>query len=120
VLTALKPYGQKPRAISAYSLFPDGSHGKDGTYLGGTDKDGNKIYATRFVADVTVSRDSAKWVEYLLCRAGWELMSKPLDSRNQQWAAKWGGQMPRPWVGDGCKVPTKEARQGRHQTIFGG
>ena len=120
VLTALKPYGIKPKRLDTYSLFPDGSHGKDGTYLDGKDENGGKIYATRFCADITVSNESAKWVEYLCCRAGWELLSKPLDARNQGWAAKWGGTMPRPWIGDGCNVPTKEARQGRHKTILGG
>lgn len=55
------------------------------------------------VAEVLVSEAAAKWTEYLLLRTNkLRLISKPLDKRNLQWALKWGGAMPKPWVEPGC------------------
>lgn len=74
--------------------------------------------------DVTGAPSFAKWVEYVACRAmsadngktgTMVLVSKPLDARNEQWAAKWNT-LPAPgeWRQAGCKH-TPPQQQGKPQ-----
>ena len=79
------------------------------------------IWVKKHVAQIDVDGDLsfAKWAEYVVCRliaaenatqvagkggAHLYLMSKPLEPRNQKWAAKWNT-LPDPgeWVQAGCK-----------------
>ncbi len=78
------------------------------------------IWVKRHIARIEVNGDItfAKWCEYVICRliateAGKEksqqtgylyLMSKPLEPRNERWAAKWDT-LPAPgdWKQGGCK-----------------
>lgn len=53
---------------------------------------------TAIIANVTVNEAAAAWAEYLLLRTG--LLYVPgryADPRNEQWAARHGGQMPPAW-----------------------
>ena len=99
VKNALQPYGVKFRIAGEYTA---------GAYL--------------MVAEVDVNDQAAKWAEYLMLRSGkMQLISKPLDRRNLQWALQWGGAMPRPWVEAGCNVkalaaPTAEIPESRRET----
>ena len=102
VLTLFQPYGFKNLHVKSYSVSGAG-YGRDGaTFAKGAFVDYN-------VAEITVSDASAKWAEYLICRAKiFRLMSTPLDPRNEQWAAKWDD-LPRAWTQSECRRP-KEAK----------
>jgi len=61
------------------------------------------------VAKVTVSSDAAAWAEYLLLRTQQlHRVGGYVNRRNEQWAAKHGGQMPpawnegKPWIESSC------------------
>ena len=85
VLTALKPYGYKVGhkfEIESYSLGYDWERGEDGKPI---DQDWSKTQAN--VAEITVSDARASWTEFLICCTGaFQLMSPPIDPRNQIWA----------------------------------
>lgn len=99
VKTALQPYGVKIKALRGYSLYPDGSKGNDTQWIA---NDAGQFPA-RNVAEVTVNDQAAAWAEYLLLRTGrLELLSRPYDQRNERWAAKWAGAMPKPWREKNC------------------
>ena len=91
------------------------------------------IWVKKHVAHIEVNGDAtfAKWCEYVICRliaaennrqvagkgGAWlYLMSKPLEPRNRQWAAKWDT-LPEPgeWVQRGCKhvAPQEKTAQAR-------
>ncbi len=92
VTGVLKPYGVR-FSIRSYSRGPGDEELAD-----------NALDAYVSVAEVTVSDAAAAWAEYLLRRSNqFILLSKPIDKRNIQWAAKWNGEMPGPWVEAGCK-----------------
>lgn len=64
---------------------------------------------TAQVATVTVSEKQAAWAEYLLLRTGKLYCPNGyVNRRNEQWAAKHGGQMPpawadnKPWIEKSC------------------
>ena len=83
IMKTLTPYGIKIHGISEY--------------------DGGELKQYMQCADVTVNDRAAAWVEYLLMRSGrFQLLSKPIDARNEQWALKWDKRMPQPWVEAGC------------------
>ncbi|MEZ4614076.1 MAG: hypothetical protein R2867_00980 [Caldilineaceae bacterium] len=78
------------------------------------------------VAQVTVSKAAAAWAEYLLLRTGrLKCPDGYIDQRNEQWAARHGGQMPpawadgKPWIerscSDGLKAwgPVRKAAKGK-------
>lgn len=110
VKNALQPYGVKFRIAGEYM----------GDYAGQWVQDTAGAYL--MVAEVDVNDQAAKWAEYLMLRSGkMQLISKPLDRRNLQWALQWGGAMPRPWVEAGCNVkalaaPTAEIPESRRET----
>lgn len=61
--------------------------------------------------DVGFSSAAAKWGEYVLLRYGYELLSKPLDPRNIDWANRHlGSSCPHGWYEPDCKNPPKGAR----------
>lgn len=83
ITRTLRPYGVKIRNISEY---------KDPALDG-----------YMHCADVTVNDAAAAWTEYLLLRSGrFQLLSKPIDPRNEAWALKWDKKMPQQWVENGC------------------
>jgi hypothetical protein len=103
VLTALKPYGFTEGhnlGLNAYSLSQSGKRGQDGNLASLAADDltiGN-------VVEVTVRPQAAAWAEYLLCRTRqFQLLSTPLEPRNEQWAIKHDG-MPKPWKEKGCSL----------------
>lgn len=115
VLTALEPYGLACLHVKAYAESEAGT-GRDGA---GVVK-GKPVL--RNVAEVTVKEGAAKWAEYLLLRTGkFALVSKPLDPRNERWAAKWGGKMPVPWQPTGdckaTKAPAPAPKSARKRTV---
>lgn len=105
------------------------------------------IWVKRHIAHVEVNGDAsfAKWAEYVVCRliaadgGNMRLMSRPLEPRNEQWAAKWST-LPEPgeWRQAGCKhkppkqdktvkaappvgkptKPAKQAKPNRHSSIL--
>lgn len=61
------------------------------------------------VANITVNEAAAAWAEYLLLRTGQlHRVGGYVNRRNEQWAAKHGGQMPpawnegKPWIESNC------------------
>lgn len=61
------------------------------------------------IAKITVSSEAAAWAEYLLLRTGQlHRVGGYVNRRNEQWAAKHGGQMPpawnegKPWIESSC------------------
>lgn len=61
------------------------------------------------IAKITVSKEAAAWAEYLLLRTGkLHRIGGYINRRNQQWAAKYNGQMPpawdngTPWIETSC------------------
>ncbi len=69
---------------------------------------------TAHVAKVTVSKAAAAWAEYLLLRTGkMYRVGGYTDKRNEQWAARHGGQMPpawsdgEPWIEKSCSEGVK-------------
>lgn len=98
VLTALKPYGFNPLHVESYAQTEDGRRAEDGATLIGNDR------PLCNVAEVTVSSAAARWCEYVLLRSKrFSLMSRPLDERNEVWAAKWNT-LPRAWSQAGCST----------------
>ena len=98
VMTALKPYGFNPLHVEAYAQSDDGQRAKDGAVLIGNDR------PLCNVAEITVSDAAARWCEYVLLRSHkFQLMSRPLDTRNETWAAKWNT-LPRAWTQAGCST----------------
>ena len=111
VLTALQPYGFKPLSVESYAQAEDGRRAKDGALVIGNDRPQCNV------AEITVSDAAARWCEYVLLRSHqFRLMSKPLDPRNELWAAKWGT-LPRAWTQVGCSTqapaPQRQPRQQR-------
>jgi len=121
----LDPYRVQYRGLKTWSVWQDGSTGKDGDYMR-SGKDGQE-YASRFVGTLRVRKEAVKWAEYLLVRSGqFELLHTPYTPKYRQagWAARdewpatdesaakrcgsdeWKKQMPKPWEGwrDGGKV----------------
>jgi hypothetical protein len=93
VTAALQPYGVQYTFGGQFWGDYAGAfvRSMEGAYLG--------------VCEVFVRDQAAKWAEYLLLRSGkLQLVGKPLDERNAQWALQWHGAMPRPWVEAGCNV----------------
>ncbi len=112
VLTALQPYGFKPLHVESYAQSEDGRRAKDGALVIGNDRPQCNV------AEVTVSDAAARWCEYVLCRAHkFQLMSKPLEPRNEVWAARWNT-LPRAWQQAGCstQAPQQAQRQPRRRT----
>jgi hypothetical protein len=105
ILTLFRPYGFKNLKVKSYSVSSAG-YGRDGaTFAAGARVDYN-------VAEITVSDASARWAEYLICRAKvFRLMSTPLDPRNEVWASKWDT-LPRAWTQPDCKPPAVQKRPG--------
>ncbi len=114
VMTALKPYGFNPLHVEAYAQSDDGQRAKDGAVLIGNDR------PLCNVAEITVSDAAARWCEYVLLRSHkFQLMTPPLDPRNERWAAKWGT-LPRAWTQTGCSAQaaqpaTRQSRQSQTQ-----
>lgn len=95
VLTLLEPYGFKGVQVTSYSQNHLG-RGKDGAI----EIKGEMVTAN--VAEIEVSSQAARWAEYLICRSKqFRLLSKPVDPRNQRWAAKWNT-LPKAWRQAGC------------------
>lgn len=113
VQKALRPYSVQFRCTS-WAEHEDGTRGPD---------DGMGLYN---VARVRVNDGAARWAEYLLLRTGhFQLLSKPIDQRNERWAVRWNGRMPQPWVEAGCKARRPEQsnqrkRRGWFNQLFGG
>lgn len=83
ITRTLRPYGVKIHHINEYN------DGEMAAYMN--------------AADVTVNDAAAAWTEYLLLRSGrFQLLSKPIDPRNEAWALKWDKKMPQPWIENGC------------------
>jgi len=98
VMTALKPYGFNPLHVEAYAQSDDGQRAKDGAVLIGNDR------PLCNVAEITVSDAAARWCEYVLLRSHkFQLMTPPLDPRNETWAAKWNT-LPRAWTQAACST----------------
>ena len=91
VLTALQPYGVVVNSITSRKI--NGSAGMP-------------LFQE---ATIDFNPQAAKWAEYVLVRSDFRLVSKPLDKRNPQWAAKWDGP-PKPWTQKGC-TDAKSPRQ---------
>ena len=107
VLTALQDYGFKPLHVESYAQSEDGRRAKDGALVIGNDRPQCNV------AEITVSDAAARWCEYVLLRSHqFQLMSKPLDPRNELWAAKWTT-LPRAWTQAGCSVKQAATRQSR-------
>ena len=111
VLTALKPYGFKGLHVESYAQSEDGRRAKDGALVIGNDRPQCNV------AEITVSDAAARWCEYVLLRSHqFQLMSKPLDPRNELWAAKWTT-LPRAWQQTGCSAqPAQPATRRQRQT----
>ncbi len=108
VRKALDPYGVQYRIVANYWLAADG---------------GRTRRVDEFVADlceVRVSDRAARWAEYLILRSGHtQLLSKPIDPRNEAWAMRWRGQMPGSWVQPGCTTkPYRQSRRPWWQRLF--
>jgi hypothetical protein len=100
VLTLLNPYGVVIHGLDTYSISSRGRGADGATYAKGQ-------YVQANVAELTVSDQAAKWVEYLICRSKkFRLMTKPLDARNQIWAEKWDT-LPKKWQQNGCTATAK-------------
>lgn len=113
VLTLFEPYGFKDLSVKSYSVSPTG-YGQDGA----TFAKGSRVLWN--VAEVTVSDAAARWAEYLICRSKqYRLMSKPIDPRNEAWAAKWDT-LPKAWTQPGCKPPANTQPQRREPSNSGG
>ena len=55
-------------------------------------------FATHYTATIRVNSKAAAWAEYVLLRSGkFELLSRPKNRKNAEWAAQYGGRMPTPW-----------------------
>ena len=110
ILTGLRTFGvTSARITDAYVLFPDGTPAPEGST--GTGKNGD--WPTRQIYHIRVRAKAAAWAEYLLLRTGkYELLSRPLESRNERWAAKWGGAMPQPWAVGDCASKVTAAKPG--------
>ena len=55
-------------------------------------------------ARVTVRKSQANWAEYLMERTQrLAIVAGGVDPRNRTWAAKYGGELPTPWIEQGCK-----------------
>lgn len=111
LLTALGPYGFRNLQIEAWAQDEDGRNRR-------SDEDS---MAALHVARITVNDAAAEWCEYLVCRyaaaypgTGLRLMSKPLNPRNQRWAAKWDT-LPPCWRQKDCKVvlPPQPSKAGK-------
>lgn len=70
------------------------------------------------VARVTVSEKAAAWAEYLLLRTGkLYVPGAYVNKRNEQWAARHGGQMPpawdkgQPWIESSCSAGIQQWQQ---------
>ena len=79
------------------------------------------VWVKRHIAHIDVNGDEsfAKWAEYVVCRliatdgGTMRLMSRPLEPRNQKWAARWNT-LPTAgeWRQAGCKhKPPQQAQQ---------
>lgn len=118
LLTALGPYGFKNLQIQAWAQDEDGTNRR-------SDEDS---LAPLHVAQITVSDQAAEWCEYLICRYsaaypgfGFRLMSKPINPKNQRWAAKWNT-LPKAWRQEGCTVklqpePGKKGQPAQRQLV---
>ena len=105
VLTALQPYGFKPLHVESYAQAEDGRRARDGALVIGNDRPQCNV------AEITVSDAAARWCEYVLLRSHkFQLMSRPLDTRNETWAAKWNT-LPRAWTQAGCSVKQAQTPQ---------
>ena len=105
VLTALQLYGFKGLHVESYAQAEDGRRAKDGALVIGNDRPQCNV------AEITVSDAAARWCEYVLLRSHkFQLMSKPLDPRNELWAAKWAT-LPRAWTQAGCSVKQAQTPQ---------
>jgi hypothetical protein len=63
------------------------------------------------------SYDTARWVEYLILRKGWPVVSRPIDPENWRRAAAYVHQKPAgAWYQLGCKDKPKETGKGQPQT----
>lgn len=74
------------------------------------------------IAEVTVSEAAASWAEYLLLRTAKLYRVGPyINRRNQQWAARHGGQMPpawdkgQPWIERSCSEGMKAWQEVKQQ-----
>ena len=96
ILTLLHGYGvTSARVVDAYCIYPDGARGPES----GLGRD----IPLRLIYHVRVRPQAATWAEYLLLRSQrFELLSRALDARNAQWAARWDGQLPKPWAAGPC------------------
>jgi hypothetical protein len=96
ILSLLGSYGvTSARVIDAYCIYPDGARGPES----GLGRD----IPLRLIYHVRVRAQAATWAEYLLLRSQqFELLSRALDARNAQWAARWHGQLPKPWAVGPC------------------
>ena len=98
VLATLAPYGFRAVTVTAWAQDEDGANRR-------SDDDS---LAPLHVCVVSVNRQAARWCEYVLLRNKlFRLMSRPLDPRNQKWAARWNT-LPRAWRQEGCKVKLPE------------
>lgn len=105
VLTALQLYGFKGLHVESYAQAEDGRRAKDGALVIGNDRPQCNV------AEITVSDAAARWCEYVLLRSHkFQLMSRPLDARNERWAAKWTA-IPRAWTQAGCSVKQAQTPQ---------
>lgn len=103
VLATLSPYGFKDLKFHCWAEDEDGTNQR-------SDDDS---MAMRHVCVVSVNRQAARWCEYVLLRnKQFRLMSRPLDPRNEKWAAQWDT-LPRAWRQEGCtaKLPDKQPGQ---------
>lgn len=90
------------RITDAYTLAADGRSGGENAHSI------NGEMPVRQVFHVRVVPEAAEWAEYIVLRTGkYELLSKPLEARNERWAAKWGGAMPQPWLSGDCASKAK-------------
>lgn len=88
VMTALDTYG-----IKVYDFM---EHLDYVEFLGG------KVPAYH-IATFKVSGKQASWAEYLLRRTRRLTIAKgSVDGRNEAWATKWEGKMPKPWIEKSC------------------